>query len=121
MLIYRTEDFSSLYGVTTTPSVNIITYGPTGFVPTMTIYITQHFGMLIIPLNLLVAVAVGSLVGYNFVLSFYAFINRPRNYVRMDNPKTISFLSIIGATSLFAGCPTCASLYIIYIHFSAII
>jgi hypothetical protein len=113
MLIYRTEDFSSLYGVTTTPSINIITYGPTGFVPTMTVYINQHFGMLIIPLNLLVAVAVASLVGFNFVLSFYAFINRPRNHVRTKNAKTISFLSIIGATtSLFAGCPTCASLYI---------
>lgn len=113
MLIYRTEDFSSLYGVTTTPSINIITYGPTGFVPTITIYITQHFGMLIIPVNLLVAVAVTSLVGFNFVLSFYAFINRPRNYIRTDNAKTISFLSIIGATtSIFAGCPTCASLYI---------
>jgi hypothetical protein len=113
MLIYRAEDFSSLYGITTTPSINIITYGPTGFVPTMTIYITQHFGMLIIPVNLLVAVAVTSLVGFNFMLSLYAFMNRPRNYVRTGNAKTISFLSIIGAiTSLFAGCPTCASLYI---------
>jgi hypothetical protein len=113
MLVYRSENFSALYGVVNVPSTNLITYGPMGYVPTVTIYLTQHIGILIIPVNLLIAVAVTALVGFNFVLSIYAFMNRPRSFSRTSNTKTMSFLSVIGATtSLFAGCPTCASLYI---------
>ncbi|HJT47873.1 MAG TPA: hypothetical protein VJ729_06785 [Nitrososphaeraceae archaeon] len=121
MLIYRSETFSSLYGIST-PSITMITYGPMGYVPTMAAYFTQHMGILIIPINLFITLIVAALVGFNAVLSIYAFTNRPRKYINNNNnntnnnrtnSKATSFLSVLGATtSLFAACPTCASFYI---------
>jgi hypothetical protein len=90
MLVYRTNDFSSLYGAITVPSINIITYGPMGYVPTVTIYLTEHVGILIIPVNLLIALALSALVGFNSVLWIYAFMNRPRKYASRANTKAVS-------------------------------
>jgi hypothetical protein len=111
MIIFRSDNISELYGVTV-PSLVMISYGPLGYVPTMSAYLSEHVGLLIIPINLIVTLVVSSLVGFNTVLSAYAFAQRPK---RSINPATgtSSVLSIIGATtSLFATCPTCASFYI---------
>jgi hypothetical protein len=106
MLIYRSENFSYLYGVTI-PSVVITSYGPIGYVPTIAAYFTDHIGLLIIPINLVVILLVSALVGVNMVFSIYAFKNRPKR------PTTTPILSVLGATTgLFAACPTCASFYI---------
>jgi hypothetical protein len=106
MLVYRDENFSSLYGITSVPSIMMITYGPMGDVPTTSIYITQHFGVLIIPVNLLIAIAVAALIGFNAVFSIYAFTNRPKKYVNNVNAKKATFLGAIGVTtSLFAAIP----------------
>lgn len=87
----------------------MITYGPMGYVPTMAAYFTEHIGLLIIPINFFIILIVSALVGFNTVLSIYAFVNRPKR----STTTTSSFLGALGATtSLFAACPTCASFYI---------
>jgi hypothetical protein len=69
----------------------------------LTAYITDHFLILIIPVNVILAVVVSALVGFNAALSIYAY--RQRKLVR----SRTSMVSGIGATSgLFVGCPTCA-------------
>jgi hypothetical protein len=78
----------------------------------MAAYLTEHIGFLIIPINLIVTLVVSALVGFNTVISAYAFANRPKRSVNTAT-GTSSILSVLGATtSLFAICPTCASFYI---------
>jgi hypothetical protein len=111
MIIYRTDNISEIYGVTV-PSIVMISYGPLGYVPTISAYLSEHVGLLIIPMNLIVTLVVSALVGFNTVLSAYAFAQRPKKSINTAT-GTSSVLSIIGATtSLFATCPTCASFYI---------
>ncbi|MBV9179448.1 MAG: hypothetical protein JO297_20665 [Nitrososphaeraceae archaeon] len=111
MLIYRSDSFSSLYGVTI-PSITMITYGPMGYVPTMAAYFTEHIGLLIMPINFFIILIVSALVGFNTVLSIYAFDNRPKRSAATTT-TTAHFLGAIGVTtSLFAACPTCASFYL---------
>jgi len=111
MIIYRADNISELYGVTV-PSLVMISYGPLGYVPTMSTYLSEHVGLLIIPINLIVTLVVSALVGFNTVLSAYAFAQRPKKSINTAT-GTSSVLSIVGATtSLFATCPTCASFYI---------
>jgi hypothetical protein len=111
MLIYRSDSFSSLYGVTI-PSITMITYGPMGYVPTMAAYFTEHIGLLIMPINFFIILIVSALVGFNAVISIYAFDNRPKRSTATTT-TTAHFLGAIGVTtSLFAACPTCASFYL---------
>jgi hypothetical protein len=70
----------------------------------LTIYITDHFLILIIPLNVILATIVSLLVGFNVALSIFAFKMK-----KSLQTKTTSLAAGIGATSgLFVGCPTCA-------------
>ena len=114
MFIYRPDNISDIYGVSI-PSLIITSYGPVGYVPTIAAYFTEHIGLLIIPINLIITVVVSALVGLNTVISLYAFANRPKNKKSSTTAATSSG-SILGAlgvtTSLFAACPTCASFYI---------
>ena len=111
MIIYRPDNISDIYGLTI-PSLVMISYGPLGYVPTISAYLNEHIGLLIIPINLIVTLVVSALVGFNTVLSAYAFAQRPKKSINTAT-GTSSVLSIIGATtSLFAICPTCASFYI---------
>jgi hypothetical protein len=111
MIIYRPDHISHIYGVTV-PSLVMISYGPLGYVPTISAYLNEHIGLLIIPINLIVTLVVSALVGFNTVLSAYAFVQRPKKSINTAT-GTSSVLSILGATtSLFATCPTCASFYI---------
>jgi hypothetical protein len=115
MFIYRPDNISNIYGVTI-PSIVMTSYGPIGYVPIMAAYLTEHIGVLIIPINLVVTVIVSALVGFNTVLSLYAFANRPKKSNTPPTSAVTSTGSIIGAlgatTGLFAACPTCASFYI---------
>ena len=74
-----------------------------GYVPILTFYLTDHFLILIIPLNVMLAALVSTMVGFNAALAVFAF--RMRKTVRAET----SLVSGIGAASgLFMGCPTCA-------------
>lgn len=102
-------------GMHNLPSVVMMQYGPTGYVPTMSIYISDNFGVFIIPVYLVVGLVVSALVGFNGIISIYTLFNRhSKNRFSFSNASpSSSFLSTLGATtSLFVTCPTCASLYI---------
>lgn len=86
------------------PSVNIVPCcNIPGYVPMFTAYITDHFLVLLIPINIILAVTVSALVGFNFALSFYIL-----KLTRISKNKISIFQSIGLTGGLFVGCPTCA-------------
>ena len=72
ILVYRTQSFKYLYGIDNTPSITTITYGPVGYAPALSIYITDHLGLFIFPINLLILIAVSVMVGFNIMFSIFA-------------------------------------------------
>jgi hypothetical protein len=105
IFIYRNDISFSQQGVVI-PSINIIPCCNTpGYVPMFSAYLTDHFLILLIPLNIILAVIVSALVGFNASLGLYAF-NLSR---KIQSTKKLSFIGSVGAASgLFVGCPTCA-------------
>jgi hypothetical protein len=113
IFIYRNDISFSQQGIKV-PSINIIPCCNTpGYVPMFSAYLTDHFLILLIPLNLILTVIVSSLVGFNIALSLYAFTSSRK----IQSTKKVSFIGSVGAASgLFVGCPTCAGSF-----FSALI
>jgi hypothetical protein len=105
IFIYRNDISFSQQGVVI-PSINIIPCCNTpGYVPMFSAYLAEHFLILLIPLNIILAVLVSALVGFNASLGLYAF-NLSR---KIQSTKKLSFIGSVGAASgLFVGCPTCA-------------
>jgi hypothetical protein len=104
ILVYR-GDVSFTEREIKVPSLDLIPCcAAPGYMPMLTFYITDHFLILIIPLNVILATIVSLLVGFNVALSIFAF----RLKKSLLQTKT-SLAAGIGATSgLFVGCPTCA-------------
>ncbi len=104
IFIYRYDISFSEQGITV-PSVNVIPCcNMPGYVPMLTVFPTDHFLIMIIPLNIILAVIVSVLVGFNISLALYAF-----KLEKAQNTKRVSFVGSVGAISgLFVGCPTCA-------------
>ena len=99
-LVYQPElIFSYHYGVNI-PSVELIPCCDTvGYMPLVLVYITEHIGLQIIPINLLLQIIVSYLVALNVSLvAATSNISRKRRSVG----------SIGAATGLFIACPTCA-------------
>ena len=71
----------------------------------LSIYLTDHFLILLIPINIVLVVAVSVLVGFNVSLNVYALkLTRRFSHTK----KLSSLLGSVGLTSgLFIGCPTC--------------
>ncbi len=88
----------------TIPSVNIVPCcNIPGYVPMLTAYLTDHFLVLLIPINIILAITVSALVGFNVALSLYTL-----KFIKMAKNKA-PFIQSIGLTGgLFVGCPTCA-------------
>ena len=88
----------------TVPSVNVVPCcNIPGYVPMLSVYLTDHFLVLVIPINIILAITVSVLVGFNVTLSFLTFKN-----ARISKNK-IPLIQSIGLTGgLFVGCPTCA-------------
>jgi hypothetical protein len=104
IFIYRYDISFSEQGITV-PSVNVIPCcNMPGYVPMLTVFPTDHFLIMIIPINIILAVIVSVMVGFNISLTLYAF-----NLEKAQNTKRVSSVGSIGAISgLFVGCPTCA-------------
>lgn len=104
IFIYRYDISFSEQGITV-PSVNVIPCcNMPGYVPMLTVFPTDHFLIMIIPINIILAVIVSVLVGFNISLTLYAF-----KLEKAQNTKRVSFVGSVGAISgLFVGCPTCA-------------
>jgi hypothetical protein len=103
ILVYRGDVSFTERGIEV-PSLDLIPCcGAVGYMPMLTIYITDHFLILIIPLNVILATIVSLLVGFNVALSIFAF------RMKKSLQTKTSLAAGIGATSgLFVGCPTCA-------------
>jgi hypothetical protein len=104
ILVYRADVSFTERGIEV-PSLDLIPCcAAPGYMPMVTLYITDHFLILIIPLNVILATVVSLLVGFNVALSIFAF-----RLKKTLQTKTTSLAAGIGATSgLFVGCPTCA-------------
>ena len=104
IFIYRYDISFSEQGITV-PSVNVIPCcNMPGYVPMLTVFPTDHFLIMIIPINIILAVTVSVMVGFNISLTLYAF-----NLDKAQNTKRVSSVGSVGAISgLFVGCPTCA-------------
>lgn len=105
IFIYRNDISFSQQGIAI-PSINIVACcNIPGYVPMFSAYITDHFLILLIPINIILALVVSALVGFNTALAIYAF----RISIKIKSTKKISFIGSLGAASgLFVGCPTCA-------------
>jgi hypothetical protein len=103
ILVYR-ADVSFTEREIEVPSLDLIPCcAAPGYMPMVTLYITDHFLILIIPLNVILATIVSLLVGFNVALSIFAF------RLKKSLQTKTSLAAGIGATSgLFVGCPTCA-------------
>jgi len=86
------------------PSVDMIPCcAAPGYMPMLTVYISDHFLILVIPINVILAAVVSALVGFNVALSVFTY------RLKKSLQAKTSIAAGIGATSgLFVGCPTCA-------------
>lgn len=103
-LIYQPEvNFSIHYGAEI-PSGFIAPCcdGP-GYMPKIIVYITEHVGLQIIPINLVLQVIVSYLVGLNAAIAISAFT---------ISKKGRGASTIGAATGLFIACPTCAGTFL---------
>jgi hypothetical protein len=103
ILVYRADVSFTERGIGV-PSLDLIPCcAAPGYMPMVTLYLTDHFLILIIPLNVILATIVSLLVGFNVALSIFAF------RLKKSLQTKTSLAAGIGATSgLFVGCPTCA-------------
>lgn len=103
ILVYRTNVSFTEEGIMV-PSVELTPCcAAPGYMPMLTVYITDHFLIFLIPLNVILAAVVSALVGFNVALAVSAY------RLKKSLQANTSIAAGIGATSgLFVGCPTCA-------------
>lgn len=106
IVVYRPlENFAQEYLAQIPSSVIAVCCGSIGLVPSLTVYLTNHLGLLIIPANILILIVMSALVGLNATLVACEYQNRPR-------AASLRWLMGFGAlTGLFTACPTCAGLF----------
>ena len=100
IIIYQPDINASDYGFPKPPHAELSPCCDLpGYMPMIFVFFTEHVGLQIIPLNLLLLVIVSFLVGLNFAISSTVF----------SLVKSGGKLGAVGAiTGLFVGCPTCA-------------
>ena len=105
IFIYRGDISFTGIGIAV-PSINVITCcNIPGYVPMFAAYITNHFLILLLPINIILALVISVMVGFNISLNLFAY----KRMMKMQGTKKLSFVESIGATTgLFIGCPTCA-------------
>lgn len=103
-LVYQPEvNFSYHYGATIPSGFVAPCCDGAGYMPQIIIYLTEHIGLNIIPINLVLQVIVSYLVGLNTVIAVNAYtISR----------KGRGASSIGAIAGLFIACPTCAGSFL---------
>jgi len=103
-LVYQPEiNFVTHYGATIPSGFVAPCCDDPGYMPKIIIYITEHIGLQIIPINLVLQIIVSYLVGLNVSIAIAAFSISKRG----------GGISTIGAaTGLFIACPTCAGTFL---------
>lgn len=103
-LVYQPEvSFSYHYGADIPSAVIFPCCDQPGYMPKILVYLTDHVGLQIIPINLVLQVVVSYLVGLNtaIAVSAYSISRKGRG------------ASTIGAiTGLFIACPTCSGSFL---------
>jgi len=104
MLVYQPEVVFSYHYGAVVPSAHITPCcGDPGYMPKLVVYLTEHLGLQIIPINLVLQIIVSYLVGLNVALAINA----------ISISKKAGGLSGIGATTgLFIACPTCVGTFL---------
>jgi hypothetical protein len=108
MIVFQPAlNFSEVYHVAT-PSIVVATCcGPIGETPEAAVYLTQHLGLVLVPINLVLLFALSWLVGLNASFAAFSLKFRTKNL-------GLGWFGRIGAfIGLFGSCPTCAGLAII--------
>jgi hypothetical protein len=103
MLVYQPEVFFSYHYNAVIPSAHLNPCcGDPGYMPEIIVYLTEHIGLQIIPINLVLQLSVSYLVGLNTSLAVAAF-----NFFKKGGG-----ISTVGATTgLFIACPTCVGAF----------
>lgn len=106
IIVYQPEvNFSEAY-LAKIPSILVAPCcGPPLYVPITTVYLTEHLGLLLIPLSLILLFIVSALVGLNLTLTTFAY----RNHLKKGGKGLFGGIGAI--VGLFTGCPTCAGLF----------
>jgi hypothetical protein len=100
IILYKPDINATDYGFPKPPHIELSPCCDLpGYMPMIFAFFTEHIGLQIVPLNLVLAVVVSFLVGLNFALSSTTF----------SVARSGGHLGAFGAiTGLFVGCPTCA-------------
>ncbi len=103
LIVYQPDVIFSYHYDAIIPSAHInACCGDPGYMPTIIVYMTEHVGLQIIPINLVLVLIVSYLVGLNTALAVKAIsITR----------KSGGLTSIGATTGLFVACPTCVSTF----------
>lgn len=100
IILYKPEINATDYGFPKPPHIELSPCCDLpGYMPMIFAFFTEHVGLQIVPLNLVLAVVVSFLVGLNFSLSSTTFS------IAKGGGKMGTFGAVTG---LFVGCPTCA-------------
>jgi len=117
IIIFRPDvSFSHIYGVII-PSWKITPCcGPAGLVPMFTAYLSDNLIIFIIPINLVLAIVLSTLVGVNIALAAYMFQNRGKhmnNDNNNNNKSNVPYSGGIGGatTGFLTACPICAGTF----------
>ena len=103
LIVYQPDIIFSYHYDAIVPSAHMnACCGEPGYMPEIIVYMTEHVGLQIIPINLVLVVIVSYLVGLNTALAVKA----------ISITKKSGGLTGIGATTgLFVACPTCVSTF----------
>jgi len=103
-LVYQPQvSFSYHYGAEI-PSMQIAPCcDAPGYMPKILVYLTDHVGLQIIPINLVLQILVSYLVGLNMAIAFSAYTL---------SKKGRGFGGVGAVTGLFIACPTCVGTFL---------
>ena len=103
-LVYQPEvNFAIHYGATIPSGFVAPCCDDPGYMPKIIVYLTEHVGLQIIPINLVLQVMVSYLVGLNASIAINAYT---------ISKKGRGMSTIGAATGLFIACPTCAGTFL---------
>mgnify|MGYP000397965085 FL=1 len=103
-LVYQPEvNFSIHYGATIPSGFIAPCCDNPGYMPKIIVYLTEHVGLQIIPINLVLQIVVSYLVGLNASIAISAY---------MISKKEKGVSTIGAAAGLFIACPTCAGTFL---------
>lgn len=104
ILVYQPDVIFSKHYDVIVPSAHITPCcGEIGYVPKIIVYVTEHVGLQIIPINLILQIVVSYLVALNTSIAVNAFSILKRN---------TGVGGVAAITGLFIACPTCAGTFL---------